>query len=72
MIQWDLVHFTGAGEPRFNTWVGAHGSNMLKREGEELKHPILYHLPHGMPIPLGSPARQQWMLKQRQEYGPQR
>ncbi|KAF7182889.1 hypothetical protein CNMCM7691_002633 [Aspergillus felis] len=71
-IQEDLVHFTGAGEPRFNTWVGAHGSNTLKREGEELKHPILYHLPHGMPIPVGSPARQQWMLEQRQEYGPHR
>jgi hypothetical protein len=72
MVQGDLVHFTGTGEPRFNTWVGAHGSNTLKREGEELKHPILYRLPHGMPIPLGSPARQQWMLEQRQEYGPHR
>ncbi|KAH2880855.1 hypothetical protein KXV31_001518 [Aspergillus fumigatus] len=72
MIQGDLVHFTGVGAPRFNTWVGAHGSNTLKREGEELKHPIRYHLPHGMPIPLGSPARQQWILEQRQEYGPHR
>ncbi|KAH1627685.1 hypothetical protein KXW39_006913 [Aspergillus fumigatus] len=72
MIQGDLVHFTGVGAPRFNTWVGAHGSNTLKREGEALKHPIRYHLPHGMPIPLGSPARQQWILEQRQEYGPHR
>ncbi|KMK58680.1 F-box domain-containing protein [Aspergillus fumigatus Z5] len=72
MVSGDLVHFTGVGAPRFNTWVGAHGSNTLKREGEALKHPIRYHLPHGMPIPLGSPARQQWILEQRQEYGPHR
>jgi hypothetical protein len=70
MIQNDLIYFTGAGEPRFQTWVGAHGSNTLKREGEELRQPILYHLPDGPAIPMASPARQEWLLQQRREYGP--
>ncbi|GES60489.1 F-box domain protein [Aspergillus terreus] len=70
MIQNDLIYFTGAGEPRFRTWVGAHGSNTLKREGEQLKQPILYHPPDGPAMPVASPARQEWLLQQRREYGP--
>ncbi|KAL4876750.1 F-box domain protein [Aspergillus karnatakaensis] len=66
----NLVHFTGVGEPRFRTWKGAHGGNTLQREGEELKQPILYHLPSGQLYPCPSQERQQWMIAERREFGP--
>ncbi|RYC61080.1 hypothetical protein CHU98_g5149 [Xylaria longipes] len=70
MIGRDLIHFTGIGEPRFHTWVGAHGGNTLRREGKEVKQPIPYHLPTGAPLPVSSPERQIWFQDQRREYGP--
>ncbi|KAL2827772.1 F-box domain protein [Aspergillus cavernicola] len=70
MIGRDLVHFTDVGEPRFHAWVGARGSNTLRRQGEEVKKPILYHLPTGVPLPISSPERQRWLQDQRREYGP--
>lgn len=68
MIQHNLLYFDGAGEPKFQTWNRSHGSNTLKREGAEIKQPILYHVTDD--APLGSPARQKWRLQQRQDFGP--
>ncbi|KAL4863601.1 hypothetical protein BDV12DRAFT_206355 [Aspergillus spectabilis] len=53
-VQRGLVHFTGVGEPRFQSWAGAHGSNTLTREGEDLKQAIRFHLPDGPPFPVSS------------------
>ncbi|KAI6088227.1 hypothetical protein F4821DRAFT_91813 [Hypoxylon rubiginosum] len=65
------VHFMGVGQPRFHTWVGAHGSWTLRRAGsEETQQPIPYHLPTGAPEPVGSPEMTEWLHNQRQEYGP--
>ncbi|KAF9886730.1 hypothetical protein FE257_011107 [Aspergillus nanangensis] len=66
----NLVHFTGVGEPRFSTWVGAHGGNTLRREGDEVRKPVPYHLPSGAPQPMSSPERSRWLQAQRLEYGP--
>ncbi|KAH6656457.1 hypothetical protein BKA67DRAFT_531726 [Truncatella angustata] len=71
MVGEELVHFTGVGQPRFHTWVGAHGSNTLRRAGnEEAQQPVPYHLPTGAPQPVGSPEMKKWLQDQRREYGP--
>ncbi|KAL4861600.1 hypothetical protein BDV12DRAFT_179997 [Aspergillus spectabilis] len=73
LIQRDLVHFTGVGEPRFHNLIGAHGGNTLKREGADVKKPIPYHLPdNGMLQTCDSPAKREWIQDQRREYGPPR
>ncbi|ETS77415.1 hypothetical protein PFICI_11289 [Pestalotiopsis fici W106-1] len=70
-LKYEWIHFTGVGDPKFNTWEGAHGGNTLTREGkEEAQQPIPYHLPTGGRLPYSTPSYHEWLQAQRLEYGP--
>lgn len=61
-----MVHFIGPGCSRIGFDPLTMGSEMLERQGNEVKQPIIYHFPNMGPW--GAPMMAEWRRYQRLEY----
>lgn len=61
------IHFLGPGKARVCWLPEGVGSEMLEREGEDIRLPVAYHAT--WPRPLGSPYTHMWSHYRRTEYG---